>query len=136
MDTIKRQYEVILLIIVLLSFYLFRKEIFGIDTYLVIGGIVALYFVPVKLIVSISSIETKQTGLQVISSLIIAAIVGASLIAINNKHFPGLEYSTYALAGINAIFTIYALIKDQERKAFLLHIISMIIISVVIDFIG
>ena len=135
MKTIKQHYEALLIIITFLSFFLFRKEAFGPNTYMIIGGIIGLYFVPVKMIASIVSIETKQKGMQVMSSLIIVAIIGTSLIAVNNKHVPGLEYSTYTLAGINAFFIMYVLFKDQERKAFLLHLAAMLFISALIDFI-
>ncbi len=135
MKTIKRHYEALLIVIIFLSFFLFRKEAFGVNTYMVIGSVIGLYFVPVKMIASIVSIETKQTGMQVMSSLIIVAIIGASLIAVNNKHFSGISTIVYTLAGINAFFIIYVLFKDQERKAFLLHLAAMVFISTLIDFI-
>ncbi|AXG74110.1 hypothetical protein DVK85_07590 [Flavobacterium arcticum] len=134
MKTIKKYYEVFALMITLLSFFLFRQEVFSVNTYLIIGGIVALYFVPVKMIAAIVSLETKQTGLKVTSSIIITAIIAASLIAVNNKHFSGISTIVYTLAGINIIFMIYAFLKDQERKLFLLHMVMILLTSRLVAF--
>ncbi|KAF2515779.1 hypothetical protein E0W68_12555 [Flavobacterium salilacus subsp. salilacus] len=133
MNTIKRYYEVFLLIIVTLAFFLFRKEALGVNTYMIVGGIIGLYFTPVKIIATVISIETKQTGVNIMSSLIIAAIIGTSLIAVNNKHFPGLSTVAYALAVINIVFMIYTFFKDQERKLFLLHFVMVMLISVLLE---
>ncbi|NDI99495.1 hypothetical protein GWA97_10460 [Flavobacterium sp. LaA7.5] len=133
MNTIKRYYEAFLLIIVTLAFFLFRKEALGVNTYMIVGGIIGLYFTPVKIIATVISIETKQTGVNIMSSLIIAAIIGTSLIAVNNKHFPALSTVAYALAVINIVFMIYTFFKDQERKLFLLHFVMVMLISVLLE---
>lgn len=135
MKILKRYYEPLLLIIVIIAFFLFRKELLGVNTYVILGSIIAFYFIPVKIIALIINPDSKQQGLTVLSSLIIAITIGASFIAVNDKNFIGLQTATYILAVINVIFMIYAFFKDQERKAFLLHLIIIGFISVMLDFI-
>lgn len=131
--TVKRYYEIVLLVTIILSFFLFRREVFTAYVYLAIGSIIAVYFLPIRIIRAVSNINTKQTGLQVMSSLIIGLLIAASLIAVFNKHFPGLLYTIYALTLINAFFILYSLFKDQERRAFLLHLLMLLFSSSLID---
>ncbi|WP_297334161.1 hypothetical protein [Flavobacterium sp.] len=133
---IKKYYEAFMLLAVLVAFLLFRKEVFEASVYLIGAAAIALYFVPVRLIAAITRIDTKQTGVQVTSSFIIACIIGASLVAVSDKNFPGLNTIVYGLAIINIFFMIYSFFKDQERKAFLLHFIMIILISWLLNFIG
>ncbi|MBE98554.1 hypothetical protein [Flavobacterium coralii] len=133
---IKKYYEAFMLLVVLIAFLLFRKEVFEPYVYLIAAAAIALYFVPVRLVAAIASIDTKQTGVQVTSSFIIAGIIAASLVAVSDKNFPGLSTILYGLAIINIFFMIYSFFKDQERKAFLLHFIMIILISWLLNFIG
>jgi ABC-type uncharacterized transport system permease subunit len=133
---IKKYYEAFMLLVVLLAFLLFRKEVFEAYVYLIAAAAIALYFVPVRIIAAITSINTKQTGVQVTSSFIIAGIIAVSLIAVSDKNFQGLSGILYTLAVINIFFMIYTFFKDQERKAFLLHFIMIILISWLLNFIS
>ncbi|QYJ68692.1 hypothetical protein [Flavobacterium litorale] len=135
MKLLKPYYEPLLLIIIIITFLLFRKELLGANIYVILGSIVAFYFIPIKIIALIINPDRKQQGLTVLSSLIIAITIGASFIAVNDKNFTGLQTVTYVLAVINVIFMIYAFFKDLERKAFLLHLIIVGFISVMLDFI-
>ena len=132
---IKKYYEAFLLLIVVLAFFLFRRNVFAVNVYLTAAAVIALYFVPVRIIASFTNIDTVQTGVKVTSSIIIAAIIGTSLLAVADKHFPGLIEIAYLLSGINIIFMIYSFFKDQERKAFLLHLIMLMLLSAVTGFI-
>lgn len=135
MKIIKKYYEYLLLAAVILIFFLYRREIINNDVYAILSGAIALYFVPIKLIKSVTNINTKQTGLQVVSSIIIASFIGITLILVYDKHFYGLKYIVYGLAVINFVFMIYSFFKDLERRTFALHFIIAIFASIIIDFI-
>lgn len=132
---IKKYYEEFLLVIVLLCFVLFKNEVFSSNTYLVAAAAIALYFVPLRVAFNIFNSEIEHVGVQVVSSIIIATIIGASLLAVNDKNFNGLSAILYGLAIINVGFMIYALIKDEQRNPFLLHLIMILLISAVLNFV-
>ena len=132
---IKKYYEAFLLVIVLLCFVLFRNEVFDSNTYLIAATAIALYFVPLRIAFNIFNSEIEHRGVQVISSIIIAAIIGVSLLAVNDKNYSGLSTMLYGLAIINVGFMIYALIKDEQRNPFLLHLIMILLISALLNFV-
>ncbi|GGB85490.1 hypothetical protein GCM10007424_26930 [Flavobacterium suaedae] len=132
---IKKYYEAFLLVIVLLCFVLFRNEVFDSNTYLIAAAAIALYFVPLRIAFNIFNSEIEHRGVQVISSIIIAAIIGVSLLAVNDKNYSGLSTMLYGLAIINVGFMIYALIKDEQRNPFLLHLIMILLISALLNFV-
>lgn len=132
---IKKYYEASLLLIVLLVFILFRNEVFDSNTYLIAATAIALYFVPLRIAFNIFNSEIEHVGVQVMSSIIIAVIIGVSLLAVNDKNFSGLSTILYGLAIINVGFMIYSFFKDQQRKPFLLHFIMILLISALINFV-
>lgn len=132
---IKKYYEAFMLIALLLCFVLFRNEILNSNTYLIAGAAIALYFVPLRVAFNLFNSEIEHKGVQILSSIIIAVIIGVSLLAVNDKNFSGLSNIIYGLAFINITFMIYVFFKDQQRKLFLLHLIMILHISALLNFV-
>ena len=119
-NTLKYSYEVFIVLFLLAAFYIAMKTIIPPIAYYIVAGAGAAYFLLYK-IAKRMYMDTSHKVLYVISSLIIAALIGMSVLRLYFGGWTEIRIATQTLFYINIAIMIYCFLKAVEGRDYLAH---------------
>ena len=119
-NALKHSFEVVLVLVLFLAFYLVMKGHIVHLAYYITGIAGVLYFVPYK-IYRRMYMDTPHKKLYAVSSLVIAAIITISLLRVYMGGQDDLKTIAQVLFYVNIAVMLYCFLKAVEGRDYLAH---------------
>lgn len=119
-NILKYSYEIFIVLFLLAAFYIAMKTIIPPLAYYAIAGAGAAYFLIYK-IARRMYMDTSHKALYVVSSVIIAALIGMSILRLSLGGWKEIRIATQTLFYINIAIMIYCFLKAVEGRDYLAH---------------